>query len=118
MARGLWERLRSARGFGVLTLLALMALLALVLSQDGGAPPGGSTELETRLERILSLVNPNGDVHVMVREDGEGGVAGAVVVAEGLTNLSTFLELQEAVTTLLQIDASRVEIIGGQWMGG
>lgn len=112
MGRGLWERLRAARGFGVLAALALAALLALMLLRGGDRPASGGTELEARLERILSLVNPDGGVRAMVREDGEGNIVGVVLVAEGLRDIATRLALEDAVTTLLQIDSAQVEIIG------
>ena len=117
MARGLWERLRAARSAWLLAVLALIALLALLLPGNG-APTAGSTPLEARLERILSPIVPNGGVSAMIREDGEGNVIGAVIVAEGLKDVATGLELERAAMTLLQIDATQVEIIGGPWTGG
>lgn len=115
MARGLWERLRSARGFGALAAVALAALLALLLMQSGGPSASTGTQLEARLERILAPIVPNGRVRAMVREDGEGNVVGAVVVAEKLEDVATRLALEDAVTTLLQIDSAQVEIIS--WGG-
>ena len=117
MARGLWERLRAARGAWLLAALALLALLALLLPA-GGAPSSGTTPLEARLERILSPMVPNGGVRAMIREDGEGNIIGAVILAEGLGDVATGLELERAAMTLLQVDAAQVEIIGGPWMGG
>ena len=112
MPKALWERLRAARGVEVLAAVALLALLALILSGGGGGKPASEkTELEARLERILSLVDGAGDVRAMVTQDGEGSVTGAVIVAGGEANVRTLLDLQSAVTTLLEIDASRVEII-------
>ena len=54
----------------------------------------------------------------MVNEDGEGGVTGAVIVSSGKENVLTFLNLENAVTTLLEIDAARVEIIFAGGRGG
>lgn len=118
MARALWERLRAAKGAEVLALLALAALLALLLLGNGTKPVSGHTELEARLARILSRVDGAGEVEVMVNEDGEGGVTGAVIVSSGKENVMTFLNLENAVTTLLEIDAARVEIIFAGGMGG
>ena len=117
MARGLWERLRAARSAWLLAALALLALFVLLLPK-GAAPTAGSTPLEARLERILSPIVPNGGVRAMIREDDEGNVIGAVIVAEGLDNVATGLELERAAMTLLNIDATQVEIIGGPWAGG
>ena len=118
MARALWERLRAAKGAEVLALLALAALLALLLLGNGPKPVSGHTELEARLARILSRVDGAGEVEVMVNEDGEGGVTGAVIVASGREDMMTYLNLQSAVTTLLEIDAARVEIIFAGGRGG
>ena len=112
MPKALWERLRAARGVEVLALLAFLALLALLLTNGSGKQPTDEkTELEARLERILSLVDGAGEGRAMVTQDGEGGVTGAVIVASGQENVSTLLNLQSAVTTLLEIDVSRVEVI-------
>lgn len=117
MPKGLWERLRGARGIEILLALALLALLALALMNGGGRDANGATELEARLERILSGIEGAGRVKAMVTQDGEGGVAGAVIVARDLKDISAYLKLQAAVTTLLELDASRVEIIGGGFGG-
>ncbi len=118
MPKGLWERLRGARGIEILAALAVAALLALALLRGGGANPSGRTELEARLERVLGAVEGVGRVRAMVAEGEDGQIAGAVIVAEGLEDVSTFLRLQSAVTTLLELDASQVEIIGGHFGGG
>ena len=117
MPKGLWERLRGARGIEILLALALLALLALALPRTGGNN-AGATALETRLERILSGIEGAGNVRAMVTEDVDGRTSGAVIVADGLKDVSTYLKLQAAATTLLELDASRVEIIGGRFGGG
>ena len=48
----------------------------------------------------------------MITEDGEGRVEGVLVVADGLEDIGTYLCLQRAVIALLEVDPSRVEIIG------
>ena len=119
MANGLWERLRGARGIQMLAALGLAALLALALLHSGGAPAApGSTELEGRLERVLSAIDGAGHVRAMVSQGVDGQITGAVVVADGLEDVSTYLKLQSAVMTLLELDAAQVEIIGGSFGGG
>lgn len=113
MPNGLWERLRGARRFEVLALLALAALLALVLLRGGGeAPPANKTDIEARLEHILAGIDGAGGVRAMVTEDADGSITGALIVADGLDDVRTYLNIERAVTTLLQIDAARVSIIG------
>ena len=118
MPNGLWERLRHARSAGILAMAALAALLALLLLRNGGGPSSYGTELETRLERILNAVDGADRVRAMVSQGQNGEITGAVVVAEGLEDVSTYLKLQGAVMTLLGLDAGQVEIIGGRFGGG
>lgn len=113
MPNGLWERLRGARGIELLVALAVAALIALALLHGvGGREDSQKTELEARLERILSGVDGAGEVQAMVTQDGEGNVTGALIVAKDLEDVSTYLSLQGAVATLLEVDLSKVEIIG------
>ena len=113
MPKGLWERLRGARGIEILAALALAALLALALLRGGGWK-GDTTQtaLEARLEGILSQIDGAGDVRAMVAQEEDGRVTGALIVASELDSVSTYLSLQGAVTALLEVDLSRVEIIG------
>ena len=114
MPRGLLERLRGARGVEILLALALVALIALALMRIGGSGGGGSggTELEVRVERILSAIDGVGRVRAMIAQDAEGNATGALIVADDLSDVATYLSLQSAVTTLLELDSSKVEIIG------
>lgn len=113
MPKGLWERLRGARGIEILATLAVAALLALALMHGVGRQSATErTALEARLESILSDIDGAGDVRAMVTQDGEGRVTGALIVASELDSVKTYLNLQSAVATLLEVDLSRVEIVG------
>lgn len=113
MPNGLWERLRGARRIEALALLALVALLALLLLRmGGGTSTQQKTDVEARLERMLSAIEGAGRVRAMVTQDADGDVTGALIVADGLDDVRTYLSLERAVTTLLQLDAERVTIIG------
>ena len=82
MANRLWERLRGARWIELFAALALAALIALLLLKGGSS--GGEvekTELESRVERILSRMEGVGEVSAMITEDEAGGVRGALIVA-------------------------------------
>lgn len=113
MPNGLWERLRGARRFELLALVALVALLALLILRSGnGASGPQKTDVEARLERMLSAIEGAGRVRAMVTQDADGNVNGALIVADALDDVRTYLSLEHAVTTLLQLDAARVTIIG------
>lgn len=81
-----------------------------------------STELEARLENILSKINGTGKVNVMITYTSSEAAAsnssdtvtlkplGAVVIAEGAENLEVRIKIQQAVQTALGIEAHQVKI--------
>ena len=109
--RGLKEKLRGARGLEWLLLLVAVCVAALALTRGGG--DGGAakpTELEARLERVLSAVEGAGDVRAMVTEEG-GAVSGVVIVAAGAEDISVRLSLMQAARALLGIGLDQIEVI-------
>ena len=113
------DRLRGARRIELFAALALAALLALMLidfdrSGDAGEP---RTELESRMERVLQRIEGAGRVSTMIAQDDNGAVTGVLVVADGLSDMLTYLRLQRAVSALLDVEADRIEIIGGCFGG-
>lgn len=119
MLNALIQRLRGARHiewFAVIVALALMALLA--LNHDSGNPTQ-KTELEQRVERVLSKIDGIGPVSAMINQDESGAVTGAVIVAERLESIGDYLRLQSAVATVLDTEITRIRIIGnGSAIGG
>lgn len=114
MVKRLMDRLRGARRIELFAALALAALLALMLIDLGGSDGGEPrTELESRVERILGRVEGAGRVSAMVTQDGDGAVTGVLIVAEGLADVQTYLRVQRAVSALLNVEAAKIEIIGG-----
>ena len=121
MANRLWDRLRGARHIELYVAVAVMAVLALLVLRGGArAPAPSKTTLEQRLERILSQIHGAGAVSAMISEDVDGKTVGVVVVADGLQDVKTYLQLQRAVQTATGIDTSRIAIIGndGAFEGG
>lgn len=114
MMNGLLDRLRGARRIEFFAALALLALLALlVLGRGGGTGDGAEgTELEARVERILSGIDGVGRVSAMITQDADGRATAALIVADGLEDVQTWLTLQSAVSTLLELDTGQIEIIG------
>lgn len=117
--RRMLARLRAVRHIEWALLLAAAAALLLITGtlsdsrQEGGA-------LEQRMEAVLESVRGAGRVRVMVNSteirdvfsDGSSAqVVGVLVVAEGADDLKVAMALQQAVQTLLGIEASRIEIL-------
>ena len=111
MWHGLREKLRGARGLEWLLLLVAACVAALALFQgSSGDGTVQSTELEARLERVLSAVEGAGDVRAMVTEREEK-IVGVVIVAEGAGDIGVRLSLMQAARALLEIDLEQIEVI-------
>ena len=65
------------------------------------------------MERILQRIEGAGRVSAMITQGEDGAVTGAVIVAEGLSDVQTYLRVQRAVSALLNVEAAKIEIIGG-----
>ena len=117
MVKRLLDGFRGVRRFEWFAALALAALLALMLLNHSGGGETG-TPLELRVERILGRIEGAGKVSAMITQGEDGAVTGALIVAEGLSDVQTYLRLQRAVSALLDIGAEKIEIIGGEAFGG
>ena len=112
MKLALAERLRGARRFGWYAALAAASALLLIATRGVHGPAATQqSPLEARLQAILSRIDGVGSVSVMIAEDADGNVAGAVVVAPELRGVRAYLDVQSAVRTLLGIDLDRIRII-------
>ena len=69
--------------------------------------------VEERLARVLSQIAGAGQVEVLVTE-GEQGVVGVLVVADGAQELSVRTELMRAAMTALDVPADAVEVFARQ----
>lgn len=119
MVNRLLDGFRGARRIEWFAALALAALLALMLFNQGRIGDGEhGTPLELRVERILQRVEGAGKVSAMITQGEDGAVTGAVIVAEGLSDVQTYLRLQRAVSALLDVAPDRIEIIGSGGFGG
>lgn len=121
MANGLWDRLRGMRRVEFFAALAIAAALALVLLSAGrGNGVAQKTELEARLERILAQIDGAGKVSAMITQNADGKAAGALIVADGLEDVKTYLCIQRAVATVLELEPAGIEIVGraGRFGGG
>lgn len=116
--RDFLNRLRAVRHIEWIVLLAVCAAAVLLLTDAAGEPRTEQTDLEMRMESVLSCVSGAGRVRVLVNQEGENALAGpgapaqgVVVVAEGADDLRVALELQQAVQALLGVDAARIGIL-------
>jgi len=110
--KGFLEKIHGARRLEWLLLLVAVCVLALLFLSTNREASGGAqpTELEARLERVLSAVDGAGDVRAMVTER-DGAVLGVVIVAEGANEVRVRLSLAQAARALLDTELSRIEVI-------
>jgi|GEM_PF-3037161 len=109
-SRGMKEKLRGARGLEWLLLLIAACVAALVLTRGGSDAGAQPTELEARLERVLSAVEGAGEVRAMVSEQN-GEIAGVVIVAAGAEDVGVRLSLMQAARALLDVELDQIEVI-------
>lgn len=77
------------------------------------------TELEAKLEKMLSEMEDVGQVKVMLMTEDRQGmyassgteVTGVLIVAEGAGNSVTVQKIQQAVMALFQTDAHKIKIM-------
>lgn len=70
-----------------------------------------ATEMEKRLESILSQMQGIGEVHVMITYQEETQVEGVVVVAEGGGNAVIVQKITEVVRALFDVDSHKIKVI-------
>ena len=117
------ELARALRRNQWLLLAALAALCILVLALGGrktetSAP---STELEARLERVLSAIEGAGRVRVMIAAPQQTASAfapaatalasGVLIVCEGADDLRVRLSIEQAAQALLGVESGRIQVI-------
>ena len=104
------QHLRGARKIELFVLIAIVAMVVLMYVSRSSDNYKG-TEIETRLEMALEAVEGVGKVKVVINEVNEEGITGVLVVAQGVDKLNTYMKVQSAVKTLLDVDISCIEII-------
>lgn len=99
-----WMAYLKKDGWILAALLLCVGFCLLLGAQESSA----STE-ESRISRVLSAIDGAGKVEVAVYYE-ESVPCGAVVVAQGASDVAVQLRLVSAVTTLLGIEQGRVAV--------
>lgn len=99
-----WMAYLKKDGWILAALLLCVGFCLLLGAQESSA----STE-ESRISRVLSAIDGAGKVEVAVYYE-ESVPCGAVVVAQGASDVAVQLRLVSAVTTLLGIEQERVAV--------
>lgn len=110
--------MKGRTGFWLAGIFALMALM-LVL---GSGNTHTASQEERRIAEVLSAISGAGKVEVVLfysqPDPGESAVpTGAVVVAEGASDLSVRLNLIRAMRTLLGLSENAVDVFAMEGRG-
>ena len=129
---GLWKRLKSIKHIEVIIAVLLALIVLLVYFSSTAASQGANTQnmssnasytsqVESKLENLLSKIDGAGKIDVMIMCESEGvqtedqipNIKSAVVVASGASDVFVRLEIIKAVEALLKIDAKNIEVLKG-----
>lgn len=123
-ARELLKKIAGEKRLATLVLMLLAGLmligLSFALSRQKEQPADFGRDVtyaaggvEERLAHVLSQIAGAGQVEVLVTE-GDRGVLGVLVVADGAQELSVRTELMRAAMTALDVPADAVEVFARQ----
>ena len=123
MPQNIWKKLLENKKNQWLILLLvgiLLVVIAIPTKSDTEKDTGfrmtededaNATEMEKRLESILSQMQGIGEVHVMITYRQENQVEGVVVVAEGGEQGVIVQKITEVVRALFDVDSHKIKVI-------
>lgn len=123
MPQNIWNKLLGNKKNQWLILLLvgiLLVVIAIPTKSDTEKDTGfrmtenedaNATEMEKRLESILSQMQGIGEVHVMITYRQENQVEGVVVVAEGGEQGVIVQKTTEVVRALFDVDSHKIKVI-------
>lgn len=99
-------------------LVALVGILLVVIAiptqSTGSNVIETSSEVEKRLEEMLTKVDGVGEVSVMITFQEDDIVEGIVVVAEGGEQAVVVQKITEVVQALFPVDSHKIKVIRGK----
>lgn len=91
----------------------LLVVLAVPTKQTSYIDETG-TDLEQRLETILSQIEGCGEVHVMITEDNRKNVQGVAISAQGGNQATVVKEISDVVQALFGIEMHKIKVMKGK----
>ena len=110
----IWKSLLEKGNKTQLLIVLLVGILMLVIAIPTGnrkSETAQASELESRLERILSKTEGVGQVDVMISVKEKEQVEGVVVVSEGADNAVVVRNITEIVKALFPVDSHKIKVI-------
>lgn len=111
----LFQKLKNIKHIEIIiaVIFAVIILLIYMSSLETKTSNSQATNLETRLERILSDIEGAGEVSVLINTSNKESIDGVIIVASGAENIGVRLNILKAVETVLKIPTAQIEILVG-----
>lgn len=112
----LFQKLKSIKHIEII-IAVIFAVIVLLIYLSSINPvkrtqSSASTNLETRLESILSDIEGAGNVSVLINNT-DNQIDGVIIVASGADNVFVKMNILKAVETVLKIPTAQIEILVG-----
>lgn len=112
----LFQKLKSIKHIEIIIAI-IFAVIVLLIYLSSVNPvkrtqSSASTNLETRLESILSDIEGAGNVSVLINNT-DNQIDGVIIVASGADNVFVKMNILKAVETVLKIPTAQIEILVG-----
>ena len=120
MPQNIWNKLlENKKNQWLILLLVGILLVVIAIPTKSGTEEKGvvdskewsTSEMEQRLENILSQMQGIGEVHAMITYKQDNQVEGVVVVAEGGEQGVTVQKITEVVRALFDVDSHKIKVI-------
>lgn len=112
--------LQKKNGWMILLLVGILLVVIAMpvkkssdnsISEAFGATEANNTDMEKRLEDLLSQMPGVGEVHVMITYQQDEVVEGIVVLAEGGKNAVVVRNITDVVQALFDVDSHNIKVI-------
>ena len=120
MPQNIWNKLlgNKKNQWLILLLVGILLVVIAIPTKSGTEEKGvvdskewSTSEMEQRLENILSQMKGIGEVHAMITYKQDNQVEGVVVVAEGGEQGVIVQKITEVVRALFDVDSHKIKVI-------
>lgn len=109
----IFQKLKSIKHIEIIVAIAFAVIVLLIYSSSTETRTSSTqTDLETRLECVLSDIDGAGNVSVLINSNNDQ-IDGVIVVCSGADDIGVKLNILRAVETVLKIPTSQIEILVG-----
>ena len=113
----LFQKLKNIKHIEIIVAVIFAVIIMLIymssLDDNKSSKNSQGTNLEVRLESILSDIDGAGNVSVLINSSSDETIDGVIVVASGAENIGVRLNILRAVETVLKIPTAQIEILVG-----